>query len=186
MAKKGPSNPPSLLEGKLLLAETTLRDSNFFRGVVLITRHGQEGAHGYVLNQPLDRRVSDLLEGEEFEPLADVPVFKGGPVGTERLTFAAMGWDHRKRGFHFQSHLSTDDARDAYLAGQDVRAFVGYSGWSPGQLENELERHSWIVAEAVPALAEPDAIPGLWSRILRGLSPFHAIVALTPEMPEKN
>lgn len=183
---KVPFKLPVPLEGRLLLAETSLRDPNFHRSVVLITRHGPEGAHGYVLNQPMNRQVCDLLEGEEFEPLAEVPVFKGGPVGIERLTFAAMGWDHRKRGFHFQSHLSTEDARDAHLAGQEVRAYVGYSGWSPGQVENELERHSWIVAEAVPALAEPDAIPGLWSRILRGLSPFHAIVALTPELPENN
>ena len=169
-----------------MLAETTLRDANFFRSVVLITQHGGEGAHGYVMNQPVDRTVRDLLAGPEFEPLADVPVFKGGPVGTERLTFATMGWDHRKRGFHFQSHLSTNDALAAYESGRDVRAYVGYSGWSPGQVENELERHSWIVAEAVPALAEPEAIPDLWSRILRGLSPFHAIIALTPEQPEKN
>lgn len=186
MAKQEPSYSPLRLEGKLLLAETTLRDGIFQRSVILITRHGEEGAHGYILNQPIDRKVDDLLGGEEFEALADLPVFNGGPVATERLIFAAMSWDHRKRGFHFRSHLSTDDARDACLAGHDVRAYVGYSGWSPGQLENELERHSWIVAGTVPALADPEAIPDLWARILRGLSPFHAIVALTPEMPERN
>lgn len=183
---KGSSHPPLQLEGKLLLAETVLRDPNFFRTVVFITGHGQEGAHGYVMNQPLARKVSDLIEGEEFEALADVPVYKGGPVSTERLSFAAMGWNPRKGAFHFQSHLSTDDARDAYLAGQDVRAYVGYAGWSPDQVENEVEHHSWIVAEPVPVLADPDAIPDLWSRILRALSPFHAIIALTPEQPEKN
>lgn len=180
--------PPKFqcLRGKLLIAETVLRDPNFHRSVIFLAQHTPQGAHGYLLNQPLDRQVHELLEGEEFEALAEVPVYKGGPVGTDRLTFAALGWDSRKRRFSFKSHLSTDDARAAFLAGKDVRAYVGYSGWSPGQVEKEIEHHSWILADAPPVLADPDAVMDLWPRVLCHMGPFFTLISLTPAAPEKN
>lgn len=177
------------MEGKLLLADTALRDVNFFRSVLYVTRHTTDGAHAYILNQPLDRQVNDLLAGEEFALLADVPVFKGGPVGVERLTFATLGWNARTRVFHFRSHLSTSEACDAHLSGQEVRAFVGHSGWSAGQMERELQGNSWMVADVAVAganLGNAEQTPNLWSTVLCAMGPFHTLLALTPEWPERN
>ena len=174
------------LAGKLLLAETTLRYPTFCRSVIFLTEHTREGAHGYVMNQPMRRHVRELLRGKDFDALGDVPVFQGGPVSTERLSFACMGWDHRTRAFRFDPQLSTDDAREAHQAGKDVRAYVGYSGWSAGQMEREIEARSWIVQDAVPLLAEPEVVPDLWARVLRDMGPFFRIVSLTPDRPEDN
>lgn len=174
------------LAGKLLLAETTLRYPTFHRSVIYLTEHTREGARGFVMNQPMHREVGELLRGGEFDALADVPVFCGGPVETARLSFASMGWDHRARVFRFDGQLATDAARAAHLSGKDVRAFVGYSGWSAGQLEREIDGHSWIVQDAVPLLAEPELVPELWSRVLRDMGPFFRLVSLTPERPEVN
>jgi len=181
-----PSPTPPNLTDKLLLADAGLLDPNFFRSVIYMTQHGEDGAHGFVINHPLERTVDSLLSGEEFELLAEVPVFQGGPVNAERLSFATIGWDPIAEKISFETNLSTEDATEAFLAGKDVRAFVGYAGWSGGQLEKELEQHTWTVHPAVPLLARPDLVEKLWSRILRELGPYYEAVSRTPDHPEHN
>lgn len=88
--------------------------------------------------------MGDLLSGAEFAALARIPVFIGGPVSQEKLTFAAMTWDAEAQKLNFTTHLSVSDATRHHLEGEAVSAFVGYSGWSEGQLENELRQHAWI------------------------------------------
>ena len=179
-------DPKQNLTGCLLLADPSLRDPNFRRSVIYLTHHGKDGAHGYVLNHPLARTVGDFLDGKQFQALADVPVFKGGPVAVEQLTFAKLGWDSLAHGFSFEDHLTTDDASAALLAGHDVRAFVGYSGWGGGQVEAELEEHAWIIEAAGRALAEPDRVTELWPRVLRHMGPFFDLLSRTPDRPERN
>jgi len=180
------NKPENDLSGKVLLADPRLRDGHFFRSVILITEHGDEGAHGYIINSPLHRSVGDFLSGGDFQLLAEVPVYRGGPVGIEKLSFATMGWDNTIGSFSFNPHLTADQAQSAYLAGKDVRAYVGYSGWSSGQLEAELESHSWLVHKSLPILAESDAIPDLWVHILREMGPWFELISHLPPRPELN
>lgn len=179
-------DPSACLKGRLLLADPAMRDPNFRRSVVYLSHHDNEGAHGFILNQPMNRTVGQFLDAKEFVPLAEVPVFKGGPVSPERLSFVKLGWDSTFDFFSFEPHLSTQEAAAAYLSGHDVRAFVGYSGWGSGQIEAELEEHAWIVEDAVPALAEPDRIADLWPRVLRGMGPYYDLLSRTPDRPERN
>lgn len=181
-----PEPPPEALAGKLLLADPGLRDPNFFRSVVYLTQHGEEGAHGFILNQPLGQNVDSLLSSEAFEPLAEVPVYQGGPVNTERLSFATVGWDDFEGALSFRSHLSTDDATEDFRLGKDVRAFIGYAGWSSGQVEGEIEEHAWIVQPVRPLLADPDLVSQLWPRCLREIGPFYEMVSHIPDSPESN
>lgn len=175
------------LSGSLLVAAPSLKDPNFFHTVLLLASHNtEEGAFGYILNRPLDKRVSDLLDDENLGPLGDVPVFLGGPVGTNKLSFAAFAWNSRKRELRMQTHLSTEQAMKELDKGRTVRGFVGYSGWSEGQLENELEQHSWITCPPPPKLVTNQATTDLWTTVLDTMGPYYRLLARMPADPSLN
>ncbi len=184
---KQPEPSPDTFGGSLLLAAPSLRDPNFFHTVLLLAAHNaQDGAFGYILNRPLDKQVSDLLEDQDLGPLADVPVFLGGPVGTNKLSFAALDWNSRKRCLQVQTHLSTDQAIRELNKGRVVRGFVGYSGWSEGQLENELEQHSWIACKPIKSVISDAQPANLWNTILADLGPYYNLLARMPSDPSLN
>ncbi len=181
------TNNPVHLQGQLLLADPSLRDGIFNRSVILLAEHSEEnGAFGLILNQPTEHVVGDLLQGQQFSPLRQIPVHVGGPVSREQLTFSAFWWSPKK-GLRWQIRISTEDAiARTHKSGTIVRAFVGYSGWSKGQLEGELRRNSWITAAPDRKFLGTTHDRALWSGILRGLSPYHRILAEAPEDPFLN
>ena len=84
---------PQSLTGQLLVAHPNMLDPNFRRSVLLISSHDlEEGAEGLIINRPLDKQVSELVTDPTPGALGDVPVFLGGPVGTNKLMFAAFDW----------------------------------------------------------------------------------------------
>jgi len=182
-----PDEQAETLKGQLLLAAPALREPTFFQSVLLLTEHSlEQGAHGYILNRPIGRTVGDLLSeetfpGEQFAELADTPVFMGGPVSTEHLTFAALGWSDYDGKLQYSTHLSAQEALMHQMEGYRIRAFVGYSGWSGGQLEDELERDSWITHDAEPQVIEVSGVDRLWKDMLREISPFYRLVADEPD-----
>lgn len=170
------------LKGSIILADPSLREPTFRHSVLLLTEHSaDQGALGYILNRPLGKTVGDLLFDEQFENLADIPVYIGGPVSTEHLTFGSLGWSNGENRLHFSTHLSAPQALRQRHEGYSVRAFVGYSGWSEGQLESELERNAWITRPAEPRMLDTDGLDTLWNRLLRDLSPWHALIADEPD-----
>ena len=174
------------LSGSLLLAEPSLMDPNFRRTVLLITDHrSDEGAHGYVLNRPEGRTAGDLLPSTDLGDLAAVPAFTGGPVSPEQLTFAALSWNPES-GLTFATHLTRDDALERLHRGESLRAFVGYSGWAAGQLENELKHRSWITAKPVEAVVDPAAGGHLWRSVLHGMGPWFQLLSGMPDDPGLN
>jgi hypothetical protein len=110
-----PTNESSpSLSGQLLLASPALHDPNFARSVVFMAAHNaKDGAFGYILNRPLEQRVADLLPDQDLGSLGEVPVFMGGPVATDKLAFAALHWNKRRRTLRCQTHLSVADALHA-------------------------------------------------------------------------
>jgi len=172
------------LRGRLLVAAPILHDPNFHRTVVLVAEHDDDGAMGLVLNRPTDTPVGDALP--ELTAIAgdSDPVFLGGPVALESVLAIA----------------ELDDPEDAsellfgavgFVQEPDVdvlrgRVFVGYAGWSAGQLEAELEEESWLVLPAEPDdlfCADPD---GLWSAVLRRQGGPYALLSLMPPDPSLN
>ncbi|MDZ4401323.1 YqgE/AlgH family protein [Prosthecobacter sp.] len=177
---KNESSPS--LSGNLLLASPAMRDANFARCVVFMAAHNaKDGAFGYILNRPLEQRVADLLPDQDLGALGEVPVFMGGPVATDKLAFAALQWNKRRRTLRCQTHLSVADALHALSLGHDVRGFVGYSGWSGGQLENELELRSWITTSARPLVLTVEKPAKMWGAILEDMGPIYKVMAGMPE-----
>lgn len=172
-------DPPEL-EGRLLLADPSLRDGSFHKSVIFLGDHSaSEGAFGLVLNQPSGKKVGDLITEPEFHSLADIPVHFGGPVSRDQLTFAAF-WK-RDHDLGFACRISTREAADFLeQPGTLVRAFAGYSGWSKGQLEEELEQQAWTVAAPAANLVSLSHDITLWKALMRAQSPYHRILAEAP------
>lgn len=181
------SDSPILLQGKLLLADPSLRDGTFDKSVILLTDHTPDGgASGLILNHPIGKVVGDFLKDAEFGPLKKLAVHEGGPVAHDQLTFSSFWWS-KKLGLRWAMRISAADAAaHARRPGRIVRAFIGHSGWSPGQLENELRRTSWFPVNPQPDLLGHDHDPALWSALLRQISPLHRILAEAPEDPFLN
>ena len=173
------------LAGSLLLAHPAMKDPNFRRSVVLMSTHDADGAMGLVLNRPLGRRLADLNGDFALGPLAAVPLFAGGPVQTEKLMLAA--WQLREDGFRLHFGLELDKAVE--LLHEDatrVRGFLGYSGWSAGQLEREMKQQTWVAADVPEDLLEHELDEGLWRTVLGREGAEWRLLAGEPEDPAAN
>ena len=175
------------LKGKIILADPSLREPTFFQSVLLLTDHDPEnGTHGYILNRPCGKTVGNLLNTNSMpeqglEALADIPVFMGGPVSTEHLTFFALGWSEFDGSLQYASYLSAKEAAMHQMEGFQIRAFVGYSGWEEGQLEGEMKKKAWIVRDPEKRIIEVSGTDKLWKDMLRDLSPWHRLIADEPD-----
>ena len=181
--------PPFGLQDHLLLADGSLQGSCFGRSVILITAHAlSQGARGLVLNRPsAGKQLGDLLSAPDFRALRAVPVYEGGPVSPEELILVALRWNAAAKRLERRSPLGIQAALDALAGGWDLRAFVGYTGWSAGQLEGELAQASWIVAPPQAAALEQGAAAGLWAQLLRTMpDPRLVLLAGLPEDPGLN
>ena len=175
------------LKGEIMLADPSLEEPTFHQSVLLLTEHSAEhGAHGYILNRPIGKTVGDLLPEPSFEELKDIPVFMGGPVSMEHLTFSAIAWSEYGDALQFVTHLSAQEALMHQMEGFSIRAFVGFSGWEEGQLEDELEQETWITRKAEKRIVEISGLDRLWKEMLRDVGPSYRIIADEPDDPSLN
>lgn len=175
------------LAGRLLLAHPVMKDPNFGRSVILMSAHDADGALGLVINRPLGRTLGELGVELALGPLAKVPLYRGGPVEPEKLILAAWrcppGQDEFEVHFGLEPEKAERFALDPHAT---LRGFLGYAGWSKGQLENELGHSTWFIAN--PAgfnLASEDG-PALWRLVLGSLDPELKLLADEPEDPSRN
>lgn len=179
------------LKGQLLIAGPRLIDPNFWRTVVLIVDHNDEGAFGMVLNRPSETSVGEAVPELETLVDPDEPLFIGGPVQPSSVITLAQFNDIAEAAlpaFGDIGVLGTGGQRLDELAAQvvEARAYVGHSGWGPGQLDSELERGDWIVE---PARSEDVFSPSsgeLWSAVLTRKGGSYALVARMPADPSWN
>jgi len=178
---------PLSLAGSLLVAHPNMLDPNFRRAVLFISAHdAEDGALGVILNRPLDKQVADLVNEAPPEGLGDIPVFLGGPVGKNQLMFAAFEWQ-KGHGLKLNHNVGVEEAHQ--LVDEDptsIRAFVGYAGWSAGQLEAEMKQKAWILQKPTRAALSPSRLPKLWFEIMRGLGPWYKMLAAAPDDPSLN
>jgi putative transcriptional regulator len=159
----------SALQGHFLIATPQLVDRNFARAVVLIVRHGEDGALGMVINRPLDAKLSTIWDQVSESPCRlDHVLHHGGPcegplmvLHTDYVTSESTVLD----GVNF----SADRERIEQIVSEetpDATFFVGYAGWSVGQLEGEIAEGSWLVMPAVRQQIFGDK-EGLWDLLYR-------------------
>jgi putative transcriptional regulator len=159
------------MRGQLLLDGGNLAGSFFHRAVVLICQHDREGAFGLVLNRKSGGKVGELIVADMPEALRDEAVYLGGPVQASALSYLHSDADVVEGNVFSNVALGHSletmvELTEASPVGQRLRVFAGYSGWAPGQLEDELKRGAWVTHPASVELvfnAETDA---LWRSIL--------------------
>ncbi len=182
-----PAEAPESLAGLLLVAHPSMLDPNFRRAVLFISAHSpDDGALGVILNRPLGKDVGELVTETPPNGLEEVPVFFGGPVGRDRLMFAALDWQNGA-GLKLDHNVGVEEANEHLEKNPgSVRAFVGYAGWSAGQLEEEMKHNSWVVQKAARNALKLDELPKLWFDIMRGLGPWFKMLAAAPDDPSLN
>ena len=169
------------LRGCLLAAASDMSDQNFRQAVILICDHGDDqGAMGLVINRPSKRlTLRDLLENMEIEPTAQEgpfgPLYRGGPVASNRVFAVYDGTREFESSESIGESLNVTDSRDLLEkiaigeAPDNVLVAMGYSGWAPGQLEEEMETGAWWVATPTPALLFDLPSKKRWGRTVEQL-----------------
>lgn len=179
------------VKGQLLIAGPQLIDPNFWRTVVLVVDHGEEGSFGLVLNRPSETSVGETVPELETLMDGDEPLFIGGPVQPSTVITIGRFTDIEHAAlaaFGDIGVLGTGGPPVEELAEHviEARAFVGHSGWGPGQLEAELETGDWIL-EPARAIDVFSASPrDLWSDVLTRKGGSYALVARMPMDPSLN
>ena len=174
----------------LLIAAPSMLDPNFRRSAILLIGHDADGALGVVLNRPTELRVCDLVE--QLTPLAgtDALIHEGGPVQRDGLVVLAdFATGDAESTFLLDTIRMISEADDLETLGAEVeraRVFVGYAGWAPGQLEAELAREDWILAQAQAEDVFCDQPSALWASVLTRKGGAYRYAASMPDDPSLN
>ncbi len=178
-------------KGKILIAEPFLQGPYFGRSIVYLTEHGKDGAVGFVLNKPselyLDEIIEDLysLKGE---------LFIGGPVQSDTLHFIHSLGDVVPGAVKISNSLYWGGDFDVIkqlinenkIDNRSIKFFLGYSGWSPGQLENEIAEKSWIVSSIPDNVVMSYEIDNIWKETMESLGDVYKTWSNFPQNPSFN
>lgn len=188
--KVNPTKNP--IAGNLLISEPFLQDENFIRSVILLCEHNEEGSFGFILNKPSILHLNELMEDLCF---LDSEVFIGGPVQQNTLHFIYFGAQCLEGSVRIGENLwwggdfdiLVEKLRTNQILPEMVRFFLGYSGWGPDQLLNELEENTWIVSEERVSLSHFENTPEkLWSILLKNMGGEFKVIANYPLDPRLN
>lgn len=177
--------------GKILISEPFLCDETFGRSVILLVDHSEEGSMGLIINKELPVLVNDVIK--EFKYLEDIPLFKGGPMGTDTL-------------FYLHSLQSIPDAlsigNGLYLNGDftaikryvlqgnpiegKIRFFLGYSGWESEQLRREITGNTWIVGKEGANYLLGEESKQMWKKSMEKLGSKYEAWSRFPQVPSLN
>lgn len=178
-------------KGKILISEPFLPDTFFNRSIVFLTEHTAEGSVGFILNKKLDLKVCDAIEG--FDNCTDY-LSMGGPVAPDTLHYIHTLGEIIPKSVHVYKNIWWGGDIDTIksmvsfrkIKEQQIRFFLGYSGWSSGQLERELKENSWVIANAGPDIIMTSKGSDTWRKVLKSLNNKYRIWADFPESPDMN
>ena len=174
-------------KGSLLVSGALLKDQNFHRTVIFVVEHDHQGALGVILNRPLALHPEQLIDlwAEHVEEGGFI--YKGGPVATDAVIGLAKSSNVNEKSLVgcievIDLHHSPSERPDIEI----VRLFVGYAGWSAGQLETELKEGSWFVFDAKESDVFTDDTENLWETVLRRQGGIVSHMAGVPEDLSEN
>lgn len=183
------SSLPENLTGSLLVAHPALLDPNFRRTILFLSEHSTEdGAIGLILNRPTGRSLGDVMSEAPHPLIQQVELFQGGPVAHEQLTIASLQWQENPAAVAFHSFMGRGveeiQVDPEWLPG--LRGFLGYSGWSRGQLENEIAQKAWLVLPPTRELIEMKDPENAWRSLMRNSGPLMKLLSEAPDDPGLN
>jgi len=180
-----------LQPGTVLIADPFLKDPNFSRSVIFLCTHTEEGSFGFVLNKKSEYVIGDLLTDLEG---CNFPVFYGGPVQQNTVHFL-----HRCSGLITGGEMIVDNIywggefdemvsmiKNNKISEDDIRLFLGYSGWSKNQLDDELEDKSWLTTYGNDKLVFTNDVKFVWPQALKQLGGKYEQLIHYPIDPQLN
>ena len=178
-------------KGKILISEPFLMDYYFKRSVVLLAEHNQEGSFGLIINKPVDLLLSEVIK--DF-PIFDAPVYLGGPVKTDSLYFIHTLGDIIDDSLEITEGLywggDIEIVKELITIGkisdENIKFFVGYSGWVSKQLDAELTKNSWLVANIKASQVMQPNTAELWNFSVKKLGGDYAYWINFPPDPSVN
>jgi len=181
--------PPE--KGRVLVSEPFLQDAYFRRSVVLLTEHNTDGTLGFVLNNPIEFSITEILS--DFPPI-EAMVGVGGPVRTDTVHYLHSLGDIVRESVHVMEDLFwggefnqiKDLIREGSIRKDQIRFFVGFSSWHKGQLERELSEDSWMVTsldrDSIMKIGKNE----LWEEVLKKEDRQYQMWTKYPENPLMN
>ncbi len=160
--------------GKFLVANRSLRDPTFVETVVLLVDYDDKGALGVVVNRPTDVPLTAALpEVKELRKRKDI-IFLGGPVARDRMVLLLRAPAAPPQSVMVFDKVyatgSLSALRHSIGHGESVRAYAGYAGWGPGQLDAEVARGDWLIGPADSKAIFDDPPTGVWPRFVERFS----------------
>ena len=181
-------------KGSLLIANPVLPDPNFSRTVILLCDHDEQGSFGLVINRSTKLKAPDLFLNINILKSYNEKIYLGGPVSQSVVFFlcrspsAAGKLDEVCSGVYLGSNLETLESLYASLENpeQDIRFYLGYSGWSGGQLAEEMEQNSWLVQKANEQFIFLDSENLIWPQAVNSLGEKYQYLTKAPVNPQWN
>lgn len=184
-------NQKEVKKGSLLIAEPFMADEFFKRSVIFLCNHDKEGSFGYIINKSLNLKVNDVVAGF---PIFDAEVYYGGPVDGHTFNFihtipTLEEAVEVKEGIYWSGNYEQlkEMIQLGKVSNNQIKFILGYAGWSPGQIEEEMNEGSWIVNNQFKNMQlfnDPDQ--QLWRNVLHEMGGEYALMASYPEDPQLN
>lgn len=173
--------------GNILIAEPFMLDTNFKRAVICLCDHSeQEGSVGFILNRRMNLKLSELIPDIENEE--EYNVFYGGPVATDTIHYIHNVGDLLEdsikvsRGIYWGGNFEKLKflINSGLIKPNNIRFYLGYSGWSAGQLQEELESGSWLISQVDPNYVFKSVSALLWKQTLSNKGDLYSVIAQMP------
>lgn len=180
-------------QGRVLISEPSFQDKYFGRSVVLLTEHNKDGSIGFILNKPVALKINEVLK--DF-PEFDAKVSLGGPVNPDTIHYLHTLGKAIPNSVKVLDDLywggDFDELKFLIKSGavknNQVRFFVGYSGWNPNQLKKEISSNYWLVAETSSEniMSTHSKSTNIWEETLKQLGEKYKMWTNFPENPGMN
>jgi putative transcriptional regulator len=178
-------------KGRLLISEPFMPDPYFKRAVVLLVEHSEKGSLGFILNKSLEFKLNNTVK--DF-PDFDTPIFMGGPVEPDHLFYVHTKGEEVEDsveitpGLYWTGNFEAlkNCVKERKIATNEIRFFLGYSGWDAQQLDREISEDSWIISEPEPTNILHIPPSGLWRESLLSMGNGCVSIANFPEDPSNN
>jgi putative transcriptional regulator len=181
--------PPA--PGILLIADPFLKDPHFMRTVIFICEHQPEGSFGFVLNKQFEQTLDELMMGFEGFP---IPIYYGGPVQMDTIHFLHQYPEQVPGGLEVMNGIYwggdfeklSEMVKTKEVDFNKVRFFIGYSGWSDGQLSSELKEKTWLTVPSTQELIFHKQPENIWKDSLKHLGGDYEMMINFPIDPQLN
>ena len=181
-------------KGSLLIANPVLPDPNFSRTVILLCNHDEQGSFGLVINRSAQLKAPDLFSSIDILKSYNEKIYIGGPVSQAmvfylyRSTKGIDTLDEVCSGVYFGSSLETLESLYLDIANpkENIRFYLGYSGWSSSQLDGEMEQNSWLIQSADERFIFLESEDLIWPQAVNSLGEKYQYLTKAPVNPQWN